>query len=43
VGPPLYGGLLEATGGYRWPWLLLAATGLAAAAALHRIPPLVKR
>lgn len=43
VGPPLFGGLLEATGGYRWPWLLLAATGLAAATALHRIPPLVRR
>lgn len=43
VGPPLYGALLEATGSYRWPWLVLAATGLAAAAALSRIPPLVKR
>ncbi len=43
VGPPLFGGLLEATGAYRWPWLSLAATGLAAALALARIPPLVKR
>lgn len=43
VGPPLFGLLLQATGSYRGPWLVLAATSLAAAAALHRLPPLVKR
>jgi len=43
VGPTLFGGLLEATGRYRWPWVGVAATGLAAAIALGRIPPLVKR
>ena len=34
---------LQATGAYRWPWLLLALTSLTAAVALHRLPPLVKR
>lgn len=43
VGPTLFGGLLEVTGGYRWPWLGVAVTGLGAAIALSRIPPLVKR
>jgi len=43
VGPTLFGGLLETTGGYRWPWLGVALTGLGAAIALSRIPPLVKR
>lgn len=43
AGPPLFGLLLEATGSYRWPWLTLTGAGLAAAAALGRIPPLVKR
>jgi len=43
VGPPLFGLMLQATGAYRWPWLLLALTSLAAATALHRLPPLVKR
>jgi MFS family permease len=43
VGPPVFGFLLEATGSYRWPWLLLAGCGTGAAVALSRIPPLVKR
>jgi MFS transporter, ACS family, aldohexuronate transporter len=43
VGPTLFGELLEVTGRYRWPWLGAAVTGLAAAIALGRIPPLVKR
>jgi MFS family permease len=43
VGPPLFGLMLQATGAYRWPWLLLALTSLAVAVALHRLPPLVKR
>jgi len=43
VGPPLFGLLLEATGSYRWPWLVLAVIGLSAGVALHRIPPLVQR
>jgi len=43
VGPPVFGLLLEATGSYRWPWLLLTIIGLSSAVALHRIPPLVQR
>jgi len=43
VGPLLFGLILEATGSYRGPWLALAAATLAAAAALHRLPPLVRR
>jgi MFS family permease len=43
LGPPLFGALLEATGSYHWPWLALAATSVAAAVALYRLPPLVKR
>jgi len=43
VGPLLFGLVLEATGSYREPWLALAAATLAAAAALHRLPPLVRR
>src|SRR5262245_20777706 len=43
VGPPLFGLMLQATGAYRRPWLLLALTSLAAAVALHRLPPLVNR
>ena len=43
VGPPLFGLLLQATGSYRWPWLLLAATSVTVAVLLHRLPPLVKR
>jgi len=43
VGPPLFGLLLQATGSYRGPWLVLAVTSLSAAAALYRLPPLVQR
>ena len=43
VGPPLFGGLLQATGSYHWPWLALAAVAVVAAAALHRLPPFVSR
>jgi MFS family permease len=43
VGPPLFGALLEATGAYHLPWLVLAFTSITAAIALSRIPPLVRR
>lgn len=43
VGPPLFGLLLELFDTYGVPWLLLAGATLAAAAALHRLPPLVRR
>jgi sugar phosphate permease len=43
IGPPLFGLLLDATGSYRVPWLVLSAVALAAAAALSRPRPLVKR
>lgn len=43
VGPPAFGALLEATGSYRWPWLVLAISGAVVAIALHRLPPMVKR
>jgi cyanate permease len=43
VGPPLFGALLDATGGYHWPWIALAAVAVAAAAALHRLPPFLSR
>jgi MFS family permease len=43
VGPPLFGLLLEVSGGYRLPWLALVLTVTAAAVAIHRLPPLVRR
>jgi MFS family permease len=43
IGPPLFGALLELTGTYHWPWTALAAVSALAAAALHRLPPLVQR
>lgn len=43
VGPPIFGGLLEATGSYRVPWLLLSACALLVAGALSRLRPLVQR
>jgi len=43
VGPPLFGALLQATGDYHWPWIVLAAVSTLAAAALHRLPPFVAR
>jgi MFS family permease len=43
VGPPLFGLVLEATGAYTLPWLLLAAVALAVAFTLPRLRPLVRR
>lgn len=43
VGPLLFGQLLQATDSYRIAWLALAVISAAAAAALHRLPPLVQR
>jgi sugar phosphate permease len=43
VGPPLFGQLLEATGSYTLPWLVLAAVSLGVAAALPWPRPLVQR
>jgi len=43
VGPPLFGVLLETTGGYTVPWLALSAIGLAVALTLPRPSPLVQR
>jgi hypothetical protein len=43
LGPPLFGALLQATGTYGVPWLVLALLAFAAAIALAGIRPLVKR
>jgi MFS family permease len=43
VGPPVFGFLVDRTGSYAWPWLGLAAIGVAVAAALPRPAPLVQR
>jgi MFS transporter, ACS family, hexuronate transporter len=43
LGPPLFGALLQATGSYGVPWLVLALLAFGAAVALAAIPPLVKR
>lgn len=43
LGPPLFGALLQATGSYGVPWLVLALLAFGAAIALAAIPPLVKR
>jgi MFS transporter, ACS family, hexuronate transporter len=43
AGPPLFGLLLQYSGSYRGPWLVLALLALGAAVALASIPPLVKR
>ncbi|HKB25266.1 MAG TPA: MFS transporter [Methylomirabilota bacterium] len=43
IGPPLFGGTLEATGSYTPPWLLLTGIALGVAAALPRLRPLVQR
>jgi cyanate permease len=43
VGPPLFGLVLEATGTYTAPWLLLAAIAVGVALALPRPQPLVQR
>jgi sugar phosphate permease len=43
VGPPLFGLVLEATGTYTAPWLMLAAIAVGVALALPRPQPLVQR
>lgn len=43
AGPPLFGALLQATGGWPAPWLVLAAIGLVVALVLPRPRPLVQR
>ena len=43
VGPPGFGVLLEATGAYAAPWLVLSALSLAVALTLPRPRPLVQR
>ena len=43
VGPPGFGALLQATGTYATPWLVLAAISLAVAVTLPRPRPLVQR
>jgi MFS transporter, ACS family, hexuronate transporter len=43
VGPPIFGLVLEATGSYTAPWLILAAIGVAVAVTLPRPRPLVER
>src|SRR6058998_2466265 len=43
VGPPIFGLVVDRTGSYMWPWLGLAAVGVAVAATLPRPAPLVQR
>lgn len=43
VGPPIFGLILDATGSYRLPWLLLSTEALLVAAALASLRPLVQR
>jgi MFS family permease len=43
VGPPVFGLLLEASGGYAASWLLLAALAATVALTLPRLAPLVQR
>ena len=43
VGPPAFGLLLDLTGSYAWPWLVLTLVALVVAAALPRLRPLVQR
>jgi MFS family permease len=43
VGPPIFGLVLQATGSYTAPWLILAAIGVAVAITLPRPRPLVER
>jgi cyanate permease len=43
VGPPIFGLVLQATGSYTAPWLILAGIGLAVAITLPRPRPLVQR
>jgi len=43
IGPLIFGVVLEATGGYTLPWLILTATALAVVVTLPRLSPLVQR
>jgi sugar phosphate permease len=43
IGPPIFGLVLEATGGYAASWLILTAVAAAVAVALPRLAPLVQR
>ena len=43
IGPPIFGLVLEATGGYAAPWLILAVVALAVVFTLPRLSPLVQR
>ncbi|HYE92281.1 MAG TPA: MFS transporter [Terriglobales bacterium] len=43
LGPPLFGALLQATGAWAVPWLVLAASGLVVAIVLPRPAQLVQR
>src|SRR5437879_1743303 len=43
IGPPIFGLVLEATGDYTVPWLILAMVALAVVITLPRLSPLVQR
>jgi len=43
IGPPIFGIVLEATGEYTLPWLILTAIALAVVVTLPRLSPLVQR
>ncbi len=43
VGPPIFGLVLEATGSYAAPWLILTVVALAVVFTLPRLSPLVQR
>jgi sugar phosphate permease len=43
IGPPIFGLVLEATGGYAASWLILTAIALAVVLTLPRLSPLVQR
>jgi len=43
IGPPIFGVMLEATGDYTLPWLILTAIAVAVAVTLPRLSPLVQR
>jgi MFS family permease len=43
IGPPIFGLVLEATGGYTASWLILTVVGLTVVFTLPRLSPLVQR
>jgi len=43
IGPPIFGVVLEVTGDYTVPWLILTAVALVVVIALPRLAPLVQR